>query len=403
MAAHRPAIVSPIIIITPAATSTRSSQRRGNRARTIMLTTEKDAVRLHARDGRAADRRRCRSRSPSSPLPRVARGPAAEYPLRMRHRLEYLIVKAVELCVRPLPLRLVRTLGEGLGLMFYLVDRVHRRIALANLEVAFPKRPANERRAIARSMFRALRPAAARAAEVRVAAASTTSSDLVEWEGEERVRLALAQGKGILFCTGPFRLLGAAGARARAEVRADGRHGAPARQSEAARTARAHSHVERQPGGVSARRGAKGAAAARRRQRRRHPDRSAHDERRRRSTWIFSAGRPRPRRRSRRSRLRTGAPVIPLFAFPLPNGRYRMIYEHPVEPPRHDSPDAVREFTQRCTDVLEMHVRRHPELWLWMHRRWRDSAGPALDAAPGMFPSAKADSGNRGIGIETIV
>jgi KDO2-lipid IV(A) lauroyltransferase len=89
--------------------------------------------------------------------------------------------------------------------------------------------------------------------------------------------------------------------------------------------------------------------------------------------------------------LRTGAPVIPLFAFPRPNGRYRMIYEHPVEPPRHDSPDAVREFTQRCTDVLEMHVRRHPELWLWMHRRWRDAPGAALDAAPGMFPSAKQD------------
>jgi lauroyl/myristoyl acyltransferase len=22
--------------------------------------------------------------------------------------------------------------------------------------------------------------------------------------------------------------------------------------------------------------------------------------------------------------------------------------------------------------VLEMYVRRHPELWLWMHRRWRE-------------------------------
>ena len=86
-----------------------------------------------------------------------------------------------------------------------------------------------------------------------------------------------------------------------------------------------------------------------------------------------------------------GAPVIPLFAFPLPDGRYRMIYEHPVEPPRNDSPDNVREFTQRCTDVLEMHVRRHPELWLWMHRRWRDAPGAALDQAPGMFPSAKLE------------
>jgi KDO2-lipid IV(A) lauroyltransferase len=87
--------------------------------------------------------------------------------------------------------------------------------------------------------------------------------------------------------------------------------------------------------------------------------------------------------------IRTGAPVIPLFAFPLPGGRYRMIYEHPVEPPAQDSPDGVREFTQRCTDVLEMHVRRHPELWLWMHRRWRDTPGSGIASAPGMFPSAK--------------
>ena len=90
--------------------------------------------------------------------------------------------------------------------------------------------------------------------------------------------------------------------------------------------------------------------------------------------------------------LRTGAPVVPVFALPLGGGRYRMIYEHPVEPPRADSADAVREFTQRCTDVLEMYVRRHPELWLWMHRRWRDN-GLATDSVPGMFPSAERDVG----------
>ena len=87
--------------------------------------------------------------------------------------------------------------------------------------------------------------------------------------------------------------------------------------------------------------------------------------------------------------LRTGARVVPLFALPLGGGRYRMVYEHPVEPPHADSDQAVREFTQRCTDVLEMYVRRHPELWLWMHRRWRENA-PEGEAAHGMFPSADA-------------
>jgi lauroyl/myristoyl acyltransferase len=66
------------------------------------------------------------------------------------------------------------------------------------------------------------------------------------------------------------------------------------------------------------------------------------------------------------------------------------VYEHPVDPPRADTPDAVREFTQRCTDVLEMYVRRHPELWLWMHRRWRATTA---NGAHGMFPSADHDVG----------
>ena len=83
--------------------------------------------------------------------------------------------------------------------------------------------------------------------------------------------------------------------------------------------------------------------------------------------------------------LRTGAPVLPVFALPLPGGRFRMVYEHAVDPPKTDDPDALRDFTQRCTDVLEMYVRRYPGLWLWMHRRWRDIE-PATDR--GMFPTA---------------
>ena len=56
--------------------------------------------------------------------------------------------------------------------------------------------------------------------------------------------------------------------------------------------------------------------------------------------------------------------------------------------PRSDDPDAIRQFTQRCTDVLEMYVRKHPDLWLWMHRRWRDVT-PA--PARGMFPAATGE------------
>jgi len=88
--------------------------------------------------------------------------------------------------------------------------------------------------------------------------------------------------------------------------------------------------------------------------------------------------------------LRTGAPVIPAFALPLPGGRIRVVYDHPVELPAEDSPDRVRELTQRCTDVLEMYVRRYPHLWLWMHRRWRDPE-TGEEAVVGMFPRAQPE------------
>jgi KDO2-lipid IV(A) lauroyltransferase len=84
---------------------------------------------------------------------------------------------------------------------------------------------------------------------------------------------------------------------------------------------------------------------------------------------------------------RTGAAVIPVFTLPLPDGRYRMVYEHPVDPPADESHEAIRAFTQRCTDVLEMYVRKYPECWLWMHRRWRT---PEAEAH-GMFPHAGRD------------
>jgi len=90
--------------------------------------------------------------------------------------------------------------------------------------------------------------------------------------------------------------------------------------------------------------------------------------------------------------LRTGAQVVPLFALPKGGGRFRMVYEHPVEPPPDGTADPIQQFTQRCTDVLEMYVRRHPDLWLWMHRRWRDNA-VATDPERHLFPDAGGRAG----------
>ena len=78
----------------------------------------------------------------------------------------------------------------------------------------------------------------------------------------------------------------------------------------------------------------------------------------------------------------------------------RILHEHGIEVTPQSlpeeitlpDPDAIRDFTQRCTDVLEIYVRRYPELWLWMHRRWRDADAKG-EAVRGMFPAATGEEG----------
>jgi KDO2-lipid IV(A) lauroyltransferase len=69
----------------------------------------------------------------------------------------------------------------------------------------------------------------------------------------------------------------------------------------------------------------------------------------------------------------TGAPVIPVFL--LREGEsdtHRLEVQQPVELVRGSDRDAeVVVNTQRCTSVIEDVVRRHPEQWIWFHKRWR--------------------------------
>ena len=73
--------------------------------------------------------------------------------------------------------------------------------------------------------------------------------------------------------------------------------------------------------------------------------------------------------------LKTGAPIVPVFGVPLPDGRYRITYLPEVEAARIaeglDRRTAVRAITQACTAIIEDQIRRYPEGWLWMHRRWK--------------------------------
>jgi KDO2-lipid IV(A) lauroyltransferase len=307
----------------------------------------------------------------------------------VKHRIEYLIVRTLIAIVRVMPDALLREVGRTLGLAFHTFDRAHRRIAQRNLERAFPMRPAAERRAIARGTFEHFGRLL-----LELLKFSTLSSEgmlaRVEFDGEERVRLAYAQGRGVLFFTGHF---GFWEIHAIAHALRFEPIGVLARALDNKRLNGVLEDIRQRTGNtVIYRQGT--IRRVMRMLHMRHGVALLIDQhiQSRDAIYVDFFDRPAATTTALAAlALRTGAPVVPVFALPLGAGRYRMIYEHPVEPPRAESDQAIREFTQRCTDVLEMYVRRHPDLWLWMHRRWRD-AGTPLDGVPGMFPMAEKDA-----------
>jgi KDO2-lipid IV(A) lauroyltransferase len=288
----------------------------------------------------------------------------------MIRALEFGAVRLVAAIVSALPMRAVRRIGGWLGRLAYLLDRTHRRTALENMAAAFPTRSERERRALARDMFahfgslllELLKFATYTPEQMRAA---------VELEGEERALQAYAQHRGVLFFTGHFGYW---------EIQAlvEPLHSQPisvlARPLDNVRLNEMLERIRTRTGNaVIYRQGA--VRKVLRELASNHGvalliDQHLHTPD---AVYVDFFRRPAATTSALAAlALRTGAPVIPVFALPLPRGRYRLVYEHAVDPPRAETPDAVRDFTQRCTDVLEMYVRRHPELWLWMHRRWRD-------------------------------
>ena len=70
--------------------------------------------------------------------------------------------------------------------------------------------------------------------------------------------------------------------------------------------------------------------------------------------------------------LRTGAPVVPIFIRRDPAGGHRVTIRPPLAAPAAGAGEgAVAELTRRCTEAIEAAIREAPDQWLWVHNRWR--------------------------------
>jgi KDO2-lipid IV(A) lauroyltransferase len=291
----------------------------------------------------------------------------------MRHRLEYLLVRAAIAIVRLMPDSLVDACGTALGRAFYLVDAKRRRIAATNLALAFPGRSEVERRAIVRGAFEHF----GRVLLDLLKFSGRSPQDMlsrVEFEGSDRVRLAHAQGKGVFFLSshfGSWEVNGLVHALHFAPI------GVLVRPLDNAPVNALLEEIRQRTGNtVISRKGTirrvlrmlqegSGVAVL--------IDQHVNTKDAVRVDFFNRPAATTPLISS--LALRTGAPIVPAITIPIGRGRYRVVYEHPIEPPPAEAPDAIQVLTQRCTDSLEMWVRRYPHMWLWMHRRWRENTG----------------------------
>ena len=307
----------------------------------------------------------------------------------LRYRLEYAVVLGVRVLVRVLPRRLSLYVGGAIGMVFHSLYGTRRELAIDNLRAAFPNRPDAECRLILRKTFNQL---GRHIVEFLNFDAMTAEEMMqhVEIEGKEHVETAMAKGCGVMYFAGHFgfwelQIMVHAFCFERIVMVARTLDN-PFLENliQRIRTRVGTTVLSRQGAIQGLLRALKNGGSVGMMVDQHMQDRSAVE--------INYFGRPAATTSAIASlALRTGAPIIPVFALPLPGGRYRMVYENPVEPPDETERDAVRLYTQRCTDRLEARVRKDPHLWLWMHRRWR------------VPPSPRVEVGEDNTGPETLV
>jgi Kdo2-lipid IVA lauroyltransferase/acyltransferase len=90
--------------------------------------------------------------------------------------------------------------------------------------------------------------------------------------------------------------------------------------------------------------------------------------------------------------LRTGAAVLPVF---VPWDEKQKRFTLRIDPPLSIQPtgnqrEDIRQLTSLFTSIVESYVRRYPEQWLWIHKRW--NTRPEKDANFYAKPSSTLES-----------
>lgn len=305
-------------------------------------------------------------------------------------------------------LRVAAVLGD----LWFFVVRVRRAEIQKNLRIAFPEATEAERRGQARRVMRVLTAHFVETAALLVAS-DEDLAELIQWEGLEHIQQALEEGGGVLILASHidnWELLiqgfGLAGLRLNAAVRMPTSQGVNRGLLEIRSRAGFRGHEPR----GSIRRLLQVLAEDN------EPVTVVMDQAqsRRRGVFVRFFGRPAMTTPGLAIlALKSGRPIVPVIPIRVAPGRIRLQAGPPI--PLADlqgDPEFVAKATARLTAVVEAHIRRQPDRWLWAHRRFKvaveegDVIAPAAEVvlspdgrisvpdalvAPATPPSAQAD------------
>jgi KDO2-lipid IV(A) lauroyltransferase len=290
---------------------------------------------------------------------------------KLRELAEFSLVWCLARGLGWLPRTIARSLGAGLGAVVFLLATRLRRTGMRNLELAFPTMLPLEREQILRRLYRNLGWQLAEFCRMERYTASNTVG-WIRYQGLERYLDAKAQGRGVLILTGHV------GAWELSSFY--------------------HSLMGHPMGIVIRRLDNRRLDAFVNRIRCLHGNQVLHKDdfarglitamRAGESVGILMDTNMTPPQGVfvdffnvpactasglARVALKTGAAVVPGFlVWEATEARYVLRFGERIEPVVTGDAEAdVVSLTQQCTGVIESWVRRYPDQWLWIHRRWK--------------------------------
>ena len=289
----------------------------------------------------------------------------------MRRKLEYAAAWPFIKILGLVPRRLSRAFGIALGQAVYLLHVRLRRVGMRNLALAFPEKTEVERAGILRGVFTSL---GRQLAEVCQFPKYTLANveQVVVYDGLENYEQAYARGKGVLFLTAHF---GAWELSAFA-------HSLHGHWLHVVMRPMDNEYLDRLIQSYRTRHGNKtvgkddfvrGLLAAMKAgevvgilmDTNMTPPQGV---------FVDFFGIPACTASGlARIALRTDAAVVPGFTiWDQALGKYRLRFDPAVELVRTGDLEAdIVANTQKFTKVIEDYVRKYPEQWLWVHRRWK--------------------------------